>query len=94
MARQKQTMKITVAGEPLLIDVMTVTIKERSQAMRALKADPDLDPADELTLTAGVVWIVARRSHPELTLDEVLNSLTLGDLADASSTEQDDSPEA
>lgn len=84
---------IRINGEPIAVDVKSVTIRERARAMARLKADPELDPQDELTLTAAVAWVCARRHHPDLELDDVLDSMTLGDLMD-SAAEDPNSPEA
>lgn len=84
---------ISVNGTPIVVDVKSVTIRERSRAMAKLKADPELDHEDELTITAAVAWVCARRHHPDLELDDVLDSMTLGDLMDAT-PEDPNSPEA
>ncbi len=84
---------IKINGSPMAVDVKSVTIRERARAMARLKADPELDPTDELTLTAAVAWVCARRHLPDLELDDVLDSMTLGDIMDAAQ-EASDSPEA
>jgi hypothetical protein len=55
---------------------------------------------DEADALAALVWVVLRRSDADLTVDAVLESLTLGDLADAEPVmadelnDRDDDPEA
>ena len=90
---QTNVVTIKINGTPMTVDVKSVTIRERAKAMAKLKADPELDHTDELTLTAAVAWVCARRHSPELELDDVLDSMTLGDLMDAAAEDQN-SPEA
>jgi hypothetical protein len=68
-------------------------------AVLALSDGDDLQP-DEADALGALVWIVLRRSTPELAFADVLESLTVGDLADAEPVnvaeleDRDDDPEA
>ena len=84
---------IEVNGERVVIDNSTMTIRER-QTLRAALAQLPVE-ADQMDWTAGAVWIALRRQNPDLTFDEVLDSVTIGDVLDVERVEADPTdPEA
>jgi hypothetical protein len=67
------------------VDHRTFTLGERRAsraALLAMSGDDDLAP-DEMDALGALVWVVLRRSDPALALSDVVDSLTVGDLADA-----------
>lgn len=79
---------IRVAGRDVVIDQRTLTIRER-QAMRGAMAS--LDDPDDLDALTATIWVVLRRDEPSLTFEDVCDSLTIGDLADAAEAQPDES---
>lgn len=76
--------RVRVNGDEVVVDHRTFTLAERRASRRALidiATTDDLVPdfADEL---AALVWIVLRRSDPDLTIGDVFESIDLGDVAD------------
>jgi hypothetical protein len=102
LVRTIDPFRVTVNGDSVEVDQRTFTLAERRASRVALLAQSngdDLAP-DETDAIAALVWTVLRRSDKELTLDEVCESLTVGDLAGAETikadeqSNQDDDPEA
>lgn len=102
LVRTIEPFVIVVNGDEVQVDQRTFTLSERRASRSALLAmgnDDDLAP-DEVDALSSLVWIVLRRTTPELTLVEVCDSLTVGALADArialpeELTDRDDDPEA
>lgn len=89
-----QPMKVAIDGQELIVDVRTLTGRDR-RLMKAELAKLDY-PADDEDFLYAAIWVVLRRSRPDVTFDEVLDAVTLGDLMDAEvgDVEGDDSPEA
>lgn len=84
---------IEVNGERVVIDSRAMTMRERS-VLRAELAKLPVE-ADNMDWTVGAVWIAMRRTDPDLTFDEVLDSVTVGDIADRELVDAEaDSPEA
>jgi hypothetical protein len=83
---------LRVDGQEVTVDQRTLTMSERQLVRRTLAK---VEESDELDALVAVVWIVLRRSRPELTFDEVCDSITAGDLADAEIVDDPDetSPE-
>lgn len=74
-----------VDGEEVLVDHRTFTMRERREsrvALAKLTAEDGL-LADEGDVMAALLWVVLRRSSPELTFAEIVDSLELGTLASA-----------
>jgi hypothetical protein len=87
-----EAIQLKVNGEVVVIDPRTLTGRERQKMKRAIAAiDYEPDDADALYIT---IWIVMSRTDPNLTLDEVLDAVTIGDLERAETASGDDSPEA
>lgn len=86
--------KITVDGVEVYVDASTFTGRERSIMKRAL-AGLGYAPDGEDAMFASL-WIVMRRTQPDLTFDEVLDTVTMADMATAEivAADEDDSPEA
>ena len=102
MVQTVDPFRVKVNGKELEVDHRTFTLAERrasrSAVLKMTEGD-DLVP-DEADALAALVWVVLRRSDADLTVEDVLGSLTLGDLADAEPvmadqlTDRDDDPEA
>jgi hypothetical protein len=82
---------IRVAGQEVVIDQRTMTMRER-QAMRAALAT--VAEHDDLDALCAAIWVVMRRDDPTLTFDDVCESITIADLADATQLEPGDRDEA
>lgn len=82
---------IRVAGQEVVIDQRTMTMRER-QAMRSALATVG-DP-DDLDALCATIWIVMRRDDPALTFEAVCESITLADLADAATVDAGDRDES
>jgi hypothetical protein len=102
MVQTVDPFRVRVDGVEVEVDHRTFTLAERRASRAAvlqLSDGNDLAP-DEADALGALVWVVLRRSTPELTFEEVLESLTLGDLADAEPVnvaeleDRDDDPEA
>lgn len=102
MVQTVDPFRVRVDGVDVAVDHRTFTLAERRAsraAVLALTDGDDLQP-DEADALGALVWIVLRRSTPDLTFAEVLESLTVGDLADAEPLnvaeleDRDDDPEA
>jgi len=78
---------IRVAGQEVTIDQRTMTMRER-QAMRAALAT--VAEPDDLDALCATIWVVMRRDDPSLTFESVCDSITLADLADATTVEPGD----
>jgi hypothetical protein len=75
---------VKVNGDELLVDSRTFTMKEhrlRRRELTRISVEDDLVP-DDADIMAASIWVVLRRSDPDLTFDDVLNSLSFGDMAD------------
>ena len=93
---------VKVDGSEVEVDQRSFTLAERRRSRSALLGmsnDDELAP-DEADAVAALVWTVLRRSDPELTLEAVCESMTVGDLAGARVVpaeeleDRDDDPEA
>jgi hypothetical protein len=102
MVQTVDPFRVRVDGNEVEVDHRTFTLAERRASRAAvlkLSDGDDLVP-DEADALAALVWVVLRRSQPELDFGDVLESLTLGDLADAEPVQaadlqdRDDDPEA
>lgn len=102
MVQKVDPFRVKVDGEDVEVDHGTFTLVERRAArvaVRQLSDGDDLAP-DEADALAALVWVVLRRSTPELAFADVLESLTINDLADAEPVgvqdlqDRDDDPEA
>lgn len=82
---------IRVAGNEVVIDASTLTMRER-QTMKA--ALGKLDEPDDLDATVASIWIVMRRDDPTLTFEEVCDSITLADIGAATTVPRDERNEA
>ena len=100
--RTVEPFRVIVNGDTVEVDQRTFTLAERRASRVALLAqsnDDDLAP-DETDAIAALVWVTLKRSQPELTLEDICDSLTVGDLVDAETikaddlTDRDDDPEA
>ena len=84
--------EVTVNGTPYAVDVNRLTLREKaaiSAELRKLK----LDPTDPELMNAGAIWSFVRRDDPTLTLDDVLDGVSLGDMAAIDDGEVDEDPE-
>ena len=86
------TIKLTLDGVDVCIDAATSTLRERWQAKEALRA-AGLPVDDNELIVGATIWALAKRSIPDLTLDDVLDSVTAGALMDGGAADDDD-PEA
>jgi hypothetical protein len=87
------SISIRVNGVEVVIDPMTLTLREQQQVKGALAK---LDyPADENDMLAATIWVIMRRQDTSLTFDDVCGAITLADIAAAAPTTSDPSdPEA
>jgi hypothetical protein len=86
------TITLTLDGVDVCIDAATSTIRERWHAKEALRA-AGLPVDDNELMVASTIWVLAKRSLPDLTLDDVLDNVTAGALMDGGVVDEDD-PEA
>jgi hypothetical protein len=68
-------------GKKIVVNVATLTIGERRRARAELKKLGD--DVDELDGLAAMIWVHLRRDDPTLELEQLLDKLTIGDLATA-----------
>jgi hypothetical protein len=73
-------MALEVNGERLVIDNRAMTIRER-RILRAELAKLPVEP-DTQDWVAGGAWIALRRTEPDISYDEVCDSITVGDVSD------------
>jgi hypothetical protein len=86
------SLRVTIGDTEVRVDPLSATILERWEAKEALRAE--LLPTDDDELMMGaVIWTMAKRHLPDLTLREVLSGVTLGALMEGSEGDAD-SPEA
>lgn len=85
-------LRITIDGVAVDVNPLTITIREAHRASVALQAGGY--PETNQMRAASHAWVVAQRSMPDITLDDVLDSMTLGDLGQVLVETEDDSPEA
>jgi len=86
-------LSIEVDGEPVVVDTAMMSLRER-QVLRAELAKLPAEP-DQMDWLAGGAWITLRRNDPALTLDDVMDAITISDFYDAERVEVGgDSPEA
>lgn len=91
-SKQLPTVTLTLDGQEIVIDAATSTLRERWQAKEALRSAGM--PIDDSELMLGAtIWVVSKRTLADLTLDEVLDSVTVGALMDSGAGDEDD-PEA
>jgi hypothetical protein len=90
---------VIVNGDELLVDSRTFTMKEhrlRRRELTRISVEDDLVP-DDADIVATSIWIVLRRSDPDLAFDDVLDSLNFGAMVDRQPAGDDvrsDDPEA
>ena len=83
--------EVKVNGRELAVDHSTFTLAERRLSrvgLLELAQGDDLAP-DEADVLASLVWVTLRRENPDLTIAEVYDSLTLGELRDGSPIDDD-----
>lgn len=83
--------RIEIDGVEVIVDAASATIRERWHAKEALRAE-NLPTDDDELLMGAVIWVMARRSIPDITLADVLDGVTLGALMDGAQGDPD-SPE-
>ena len=85
--------RVMVNGEPVVVNSATFTGRER-QLMKKELAGIGYEPDGEDAMFAAI-WVVMRRNDPSLKFEDVLDSITSGDFADAEQVTEadDDSPE-
>jgi hypothetical protein len=89
----EKLLAIEVNGTPVTIDARAMSMRERV-LLRAELAKLPVDP-DEFDFRVGAVWIAMRRDDENLTFDDVLGSVTVGDMLDPIVVDAEaDSPEA
>lgn len=84
--------RLTLDGTEVVIDAATGTLRERWQAKEALRA-AGLPVDDNELMVGATIWALAKRTIPDLTLDDVLDNVTAGALMDGGAGDDDD-PEA
>lgn len=89
----EKLLAIEVNGQPVTIDVRAMSMRERVLLRSELAKLPV--EADEMDFRVGAVWIALRRDDESLSFDEVLGSVTVGDMLDPLVVDAEaDSPEA
>jgi hypothetical protein len=82
--------QVMVDGETVVVDPRSMTGRERAQARSALirwGRDNEVEP-DETDATYAAIWIMLRRARPDVTIDEVFDAVTQGDLEDAAEVDR------
>lgn len=90
-SERMSAIRLTIDDQTVLVDAASSTLRERWEAKESLRSAGLPTDDDELMLGA-TIWAIAKRTIDGLTLDDVLDSVTLGALMDG--TADDDSPEA
>jgi len=93
---RSEVMRLKVDGVELVVDVDTLTMGERRQARIGIAAIEERDgiESDELDQFVSFVWVVLKRTRPEVTLDEVFDAVDIGSLRAANTDTGDgDDPE-
>lgn len=88
--RQGPVLRFKLDGVEHLVDPNTLTIREQYLARKVI--DDHGFPVSAQFVSAGMAWVVVRRSLPDVTFDQIIDSVTLADLSAV--VEGDDSPEA
>ena len=80
---------VEVNGARYEIDPASITLGERRLVrIEYAKLDGGVD-ADGWDLMAGLIWLAVRRIHPEFTLQQILDSVTVGSLEPSEADELD-----
>ena len=69
---------VVVNGARYEIDPNTITLGERRTAR--MEFDKLGGQSDNWDYLAGLIWLAVRRVHPDFTLQQVLDSVTVGSL--------------
>gem|GEM_PF-4579435 len=94
--------KLDLDGQEIVVDPNDLTIRERHEGraeLRRLGLTDDDGGYDWQTGAAMTAWLIARRTNPDLTLGEVVDTVKVGDLTfdeDVSTPDSispDDSPQ-
>lgn len=76
-------LRVSVDGNTFDLDPRTLTIRENWKARQLLEASEF--PADAAHFsTAAAATVIINRTHPDVTFDDVIDALTLGDIIDSS----------
>lgn len=92
--KSPSALAVNVNGVRVVIDQATITHAERRQVRAALAkmfAGTGVEP-DGTDALIGSIWVVMRRTDPDLTLDAVSEAITFADIEQAEAV-VDDSPE-
>lgn len=89
--KPERRFSVEVNGKRYDIDPMMLTLGERHH-MKVEIAKVDGDP-DEWDIYGGMIWAFARRDQPDITLVDIMNAVTVGDIVNAAEVASD-SPEA
>lgn len=78
MSDTPEAFSVEVNGARYEIDPGSITLGERRTArMEFAKLGGDTDGFDYL---AGLIWLAVRRVHPDITLPQILDAVTVGSL--------------
>jgi hypothetical protein len=72
-APEPTVVTITLGDETHVCDIRTATFLERWKAKDALKAR-GLPTDDDELMMAAVIWVIAQRTAPDLSIDDVLDA--------------------
>lgn len=87
MADIPEAFKVEVNGQYYDVDLLSFTLGERRTIRLELaKLDGDTDGYD---FTAGMIWVTVRRDQPDITLQQILDGVTIGALVPAEVAEDD-----
>lgn len=75
----RMSIDVIVNGREWHLDINDLTLGDRRRCRIALK---ELGDTDEMDYFAAILWIKMRVEKPELTLEQVLDLITIRDLDD------------
>lgn len=87
-ASEIPSVTVKVDGVPVSVDPLTLSMRERQMVNKAVAGLGY--PADEMDLLTGAIWVTLRRTRPDLTYEEVCDSLTMADLMAAEADDDDE----
>lgn len=90
---RRPVLRFTLNDVPHEIDMRSITIRENNDAKLAFIA-AGFAAGDPQMLSARAAYVAARRIAPDVTVDDIVDSLTIGDLMDYQAATEDGSPEA
>lgn len=81
-------------GREIEIDAATLTFGEQRKVNKAIREMAEDEEDAQVLATPAFVWVILQRTEPDITLDEVVDGLTIGDAMSLGGTLELDDPEA